>query len=112
MRTIEGNISAFLSAYADRKELLSQDDTTVLHTMLYSAHDLSNQGYAYVGEVRIRIDMVEEDDILANQIRGLKREQEEVRVNSERRVMQIQERIDSLLALDYTPSPAADDIPF
>ncbi len=101
MNKVTGTLKAWLPEYS----CLKPED---LHTekaidsMVFSACDMKDSGWTYVGNATIAVDMIlTHDQLIASKIETLKAQQTKVRAEAQERVNQLEGMIQNLLAISY-----------
>lgn len=108
-------ISATLNAYIDTdfpssianfaNSIKSGQDRKALDALVYTIHDFSDiSSYAKVGQAKIEIEIDENcrDDLTKSAIESLRVRREEILADAQRQANEIEARIQSLLAIEYS----------
>jgi hypothetical protein len=103
MKTVTGKTKAWLTDYGDPKKLLSNDDNEAISACVFYPGDMSNACWTYVGEATITIELVNEEQVISNKVDALKKSIVHVRADAQVAINDIQNKIDSLLAITYVP---------
>lgn len=92
------------------------------YTVWCGAYDMSDQGYIKADSGTLTFKPLGFEEGLQKEIEQLRKAQTKVRADAEREATQIEQKIQSLLAISYSPTPLApealpesgsdDDIPF
>lgn len=68
--------------------------------------DMTDYGYTLVATSEIEFEEPSRNDVVAGLVRGLRHEQQEIKAEAQSKVNRLQERIDSLLCLEYKEEAA------
>lgn len=98
MKTITGTTKAWLSNY-DGPDALEGEQDKAVSALWYSAHDMTGQGWVYAGVANITIEVVSNDDLIANKVATLRKELQTVRAKAEVAAGDIEAKIQKLLAI-------------
>ena len=69
--------------------------------------DMSEYGYTFLGftkEVSVEFDVPDDFDLTAEEIKALREQQKRIQADAQRQVVEIEERIQSMLAIEYKPA--------
>ena len=81
---------------------------------MYSAFsfDPSNMGYILVDEMEIEFNEPPRDVLVNGAISAYRAEQQKIRAEAQSKITLLDEKIQSLLALEFTPTAEDDGLPF
>lgn len=109
MKTITGNINAFVTeykgeSYARAIQALKAgkgrvDD--VIDQLSFSHLEMSNHGWTKIGTAEITITFDDDDTVRENLVASLKAQKAEVLATAQAEATRIEERIQSLLAIEF-----------
>ena len=69
--------------------------------------DMSSMGWTLIGTATITLDLVDRRTLIDNKVESLKAEAASIRAEAYRKAMHIDNQIQQLLAIDYTPEVVA-----
>lgn len=105
MRTITGTIPAFIpNRFISVKDLLSRSPDDSLGSLAYFKKSLDTDWIA-CGTAQITVTFDDDEKVVAGMVDALKAEKQKIIADANVKAMQIDERIQSLLAL---PAPVQD----
>lgn len=102
-----GNITGSLKAWLPEYSSLRPDQ---LHTpeaidaMVFSRCDMRGSGWTFVGEASITVDLIlKPEELIASKIETLKAQQTKVRAEAQTELNRLEDMVQNLLAISYTP---------
>lgn len=116
MITITGTVKAWASEYSDFNPRAIDKATTAM--LNFTNGDMAKHGYTLVGTAEVTVKLMDHDTLIGNKVEALRTEAANIRAEATMKCTRIEEQINQLLAIEYTPAaPAApmfddDDIPF
>lgn len=104
-RTFTGTLNAFLTEYASigPEDLHPGNDAMVIRGLSFASSDMAGTSWSKVGTAEVTVTLVSNDEIVANKVDALRKQQQTVRAEAEAKSQRIEEQIQSLLAITYTP---------
>lgn len=115
MTTITGTVKAWATEYSTFNPRAL--DKTRIDSLGFSDGDMARHGWTLVGEAEITVKLMDHDTLIGNKVEALRAEAANIRAEAMMKCTRIEEQINQLLAIEYTPAaPAAsvfddDDIP-
>lgn len=108
-RTFTGTINVFLTEYPSigPNDMIEGNDAKVIRGLQFSPLDMTSAGWSKVGTAEVTVTIVSNDEIVANKVDALRKQQQTVRAEAEAKSQRIEEQIQSLLAITYTPEVQA-----
>lgn len=106
MRTITGHTKAWLTEYGN-PEALTKENVNAVNCVAYANHDMSTAGWTYVGEATITFECVDDDTLIQNKVAALRGELQTLRANTEIKSSELEQKIQKLLAIEFTPEVQA-----
>lgn len=108
MRTISGKTKAwFAGSTYGPEDLNGMSDEVLGRVVAYSSNlNMAEHGWSLIGDAEITLHVEDEDTLIANKVQGLRGELARVRAESQAKETRIEEQIQKLLAITYTPEPA------
>lgn len=103
-KTVNATLGAYLTEHNQEffAEALKRNDHTLLANFLtYCRQDMTHI-WTHVGEATITIEMVGIDDIHNNMVKTLRAQRENILAEAQREVMEIDGKIQNLLAIEHT----------
>ena len=103
MSDITGTLKAWLPQYSSLGPENLKTDKAINHLM-FSNSDMRDAGWTYVGESTITVTLVlTHEQLIVSKIETLKAQQTKLRAEAQERVNQLEDMIQNLLAISYTP---------
>ena len=79
-----------------------------LDQLVFAGHDMRSSGWTYVGDADISVTLIlTPDELVASKIETLKAQAEKIKADAFVEVARIEDKIQQLLAITYTPEVAA-----
>jgi hypothetical protein len=103
MATITGKTKVWLSQYSGVTPKSLEDGTAQVDSFYYSDSDMTDIGYAHVGEAEVTLKVFETKTIITNKVEALKEEAKAIRAEAHEKCVRIEEKIQNLLAITYEP---------
>ena len=97
MKTITGNISAYLSAYS----VEVKDSPDNFKNLSFSSVDMTPHGWVKVGDAEVSVSLFDSGEITRSQVAVLQEAKRRVQAESQAKINQIEGQIQSLLAIEY-----------
>ena len=98
MRVIEGQIKAWLPGHGDPQKL-NGDVVTALGVLSFTNQPMELAGYSLVGNATIRVEVVDNEQLIANKVTSLKAELAKARADAQMRENELNDKINQLLAI-------------
>ena len=107
MTTITGTVKAWATPYSnfDPRAL----DKTTPSMLAFTDADMATHGYTLVGEAEITVKLMDHDTIIGNKVDALRAEAANIRAEATMKCTRIEEQINQLLAIEYTPAASFED---
>lgn len=106
MKTITTVCDAYVTEYSrlGPVELAQLENASVL---AYATHDMTKSGWTKVGTATITVELVNQDTMVTNKVEALRGQLAELRAKAHLEASLIEDQIQQLLAITYTPEVAA-----
>jgi hypothetical protein len=97
-------LNAFLTEWSSLKahELHTADPKRLANALLFSASDSMGADCIKVGTATVTVHLAEPEAYVAEAVAGLRKQQQELRAEAERKANAIELQIGKLLAISYT----------
>lgn len=99
MAQIKGKTTVWLSGSYYGPDDLKKDGSKAVGKLSYSDHDMTEQGWTKIGTAQITLDLIDDEQMVANKVVSLNAEIRKIRANSENAITELQAKIQSLLAI-------------
>jgi hypothetical protein len=96
-------ISSDWKSYAELLEMTGDGDRAVDY-LSYSAHDMGGSGWIKVGEAKVTVELLPQDEMHASQLDALNKKLAAIRADNQQRENFILDQISKLQALTFTES--------
>lgn len=93
-------IKAWLPSYAN-PAVLQQGPLQIVRSVCFTDLDMSTAGFVCVGEADVTLRLHSRETTVMNAVEILRKQQEKVKANAQCEITQLEERIQSLLAITY-----------
>lgn len=106
MKNITGTLKAWLPGHSSLKpeELMTE---AALEALVFSACNMQRSGWTHVGEASITVEFfLKPEELIASKIETLKAQQTQLREEVQKRLNVLEDQIQNLLAISYTPPEA------
>jgi len=108
MATIKATVGAWLSSdYAQQRFVegrQSGDPARTLAAIALNHQDMTDCGWTRIGEATVTLEVAEDSQIRQNMVSALQEQKRSVLAKAQREAMQIEERIQNLLAISFDGS--------
>lgn len=95
-----GKTKAWLPSHGG-PEILKLTGDKLVTNLSYASNNMTLAGWVLAGEATISVELVNTDQLIENKVAALKKELQLVRANAERQAMDIEGKIQNLLAITY-----------
>jgi len=110
MTTITGKTKAWAAHYsAFRPQDAANPTPTVINHLQYTNIDMTDQGWTDVGEATVTVDFVSHNDLIKNKVEALRAEAANIRAEATAKCTRIEDQINQLLCLEFTPASEVDN---
>lgn len=103
MKTIKGNIKAWLPDYYGPQDLCGTNKNAMA-ALHFTDANMTPSGWALVGIATLSINVPSEDVLINNKIEALKAEKQTIRAEAEMKSRVIDKKIQELLAIEFVGS--------
>lgn len=101
-KTIAGTIGAYLTEYSGIKpDDIRSPTPDIVSKLAFSSHNMTSAGWVKIGEARIEIDVMREDEVVNGAVAGLRAQQQKARADAEAKCTDIERQIQTLLAITH-----------
>jgi hypothetical protein len=105
MKQIKSTLGVWLTSDIYGPDDLNQDPEKVARMLGYSPLDMSACGWSKVGTAEVLITLDDTDQMLANKVDALRKEITKVRADAEIRAVQLETKVQQLLAITNEAAP-------
>lgn len=101
MTTITGQLNAWLTEYSDPEKISGGDSAEALKTLSYidPGADMRTFGYAFVGVATVSVEVPDMSFLIDNKVTALRKQQKNVRAEAEVKAVELERKINTLLAI-------------
>lgn len=109
MKTITGALNAYVTEHSQESYVLALqalktgegDEKSVIDQLSFSCIDMSSCGWTKIGTAEIAVTFDDDDTVRENLVASLKAQKAEVLATAQAKATRIEERIQSLLAIEW-----------
>lgn len=109
MKTITGTLNAYVTDYRMEKYLRELeavkagkgDENQLINAIEFTLTDMSSEGWTKIGRAEITVTFDDDDTVRENLVASLKAQKAEVLATAQAEATRIEERIQSLLAIEW-----------
>jgi hypothetical protein len=102
MKVITGKTKAWLSEYGNPDALMGTPEQAVKE-VCFSMGDMTSVGWSFVGDATVTFECGDRNELIANKVDSLRKEIKTVRAEAQMKAKEIEQKIQKLLAIEYTP---------
>ena len=108
MTIITGTVKAWATEYSEFNPRALDKATTDM--LSFTNGDMAKHGYTLVGEAEITVKLMDHDTLIGNKVEALRAEAANIRAEATMKCTRIEEQINQLLAIEYTPAAPATSV--
>lgn len=99
MRKVSGITKAWLGQYTNLSVTANPNDDAIVNEISFSKSDMSAHGWTFIGEARVSLNMISDDEIINSKISTLKAQKQKIQAEAYVQANDIDEEINKLLCI-------------